>query len=196
MLFPSGYQANLGLLGALVGRGDAVISDRDNHASLIDAARLSRARVHVHEHCDLDDLERALRDSAGARRRLVLTEGVFSMAGDAAPLEAIDELCREYDAWWVVDEAHSVGVLGDNGAGACANLAADGGHRLLARVVTGGKALGVAGAFVVGSETLRAQLIHRARSFLFTTAPSPALAGALLAAIARCRDGSARSRPR
>jgi len=190
LLFPSGYQANLGLVGAVVGRGDAVISDRDNHASLIDAARLSRARVHVHEHGDLEDLERVLRACSGARRRLVLTEGVFSMAGDKAPLREIDALCREYDAWLVVDEAHSVGVLGRDGSGAWSELAIDSGHRLLARVVTGGKALGVAGAFVVGSSTLRAQLIHRARSFLFTTAPPPALAGGLLAAISRCRQAA------
>lgn len=193
LLFPSGYQANLGLVGSVVGRGDAVISDRDNHASLIDAARLSRARVHVHDHCDLRGIERALRQSAGARRRLVLTEGVFSMAGDAAPLQAIDELCREHDAWLIVDEAHSVGVLGPKGAGAWSDLAIDEGHRLLARLVTGGKSLGVAGAFVVGSVTLREQLIHRARSFLFTTAPPPALAGALLAAIAQC-TGASRAR--
>lgn len=191
LLFPSGYQANVGLVGALVGRGDAVISDRDNHASLIDAARLSRARIHVHEHCDLSDLERALRVSAGARRRLVLTEGIFSMAGDAAPLAEIDELCRKHDAWLVVDEAHSVGLLGEHGAGAWAKAAIRGEHRLLARVVTGGKALGVAGAFVAGSATLREQLIHRARSFLFTTAPQPALAGALIAAIARCQEADA-----
>ncbi|MFT4516030.1 MAG: 8-amino-7-oxononanoate synthase [Planctomycetota bacterium] len=191
LLFPSGYQANIGLVGALVGRGDAVISDRDNHASLIDAARLSRARILVHDHLDLAGLERALRAASSTRRRLVLTEGVFSMTGDAAPLLAIDALCREYDAWLVIDEAHSVGLLGPSGAGAWAREvhAAGGadGHRLCARVVTGGKALGVAGAFVVGSSTLREQLIHKARSFLFTTASPPALAGGLLAAVECCR---------
>lgn len=187
LLFSSGYQANVGLVGALVGRGDAVISDRDNHASLIDGARLSRARVLVHEHCDLADLERALRRAAGARRRLVLTEGVFSMAGDRAPLAEIDALCRRYDAWLVVDEAHSVGLLGPEGAGAWGDAAVEGEHRLCARLVTGGKSLGVAGAFVVGSSVLRAHLVHAARSFLFTTAPPPPVAGALLAAIARCR---------
>lgn len=191
LLFPSGYQANVGLIGALVGRGDAVISDRDNHASLVDAARLSRARIFVHDHLDLVDLERALQAASSARRRLVLTEGVYSMAGDAAPLLAIDALCRRYDAWLVVDEAHSVGVLGPRGAGAwardVATLSDADGHRVCARVVTGGKALGVAGALVVGSATLREQLIHKARSFLFTTAPPPALAGGLSAAVARCQ---------
>jgi 8-amino-7-oxononanoate synthase len=191
LLFPSGYQANVGLIGALVGRGDAVISDRDNHASLIDAARLSRARILVHHHLDLADLERALRAASSARRRLVLTEGVFSMAGDAAPLLAIDALCRRYDAWLVVDEAHSIGLLGPSGAGAWAREVREAGgvdgHRLCARIVTGGKALGVAGAFVIGSSTLREQLIHKARSFLFTTASPPALAGGLLAAVERCQ---------
>lgn len=191
LLFPSGYQANVGLVAAMVGRGDAVISDRDNHASLIDAARLSRAQIYVHGHCDLADLERALRAAAGARRRLVLTEGVFSMSGDAAPLAEIDELCRRYDAWLIVDEAHSVGVLGEKGRGAWDLASVGSGDRLLARVVTGGKALGVAGAFVAASTTVREQLIHRARSFLFTTAPPPALAGGLLAAIARCQDADA-----
>ena len=188
LLFPSGYQANLGLVGALVGRGDAVVSDRDNHASLIDAARLSRARTLVHAHNDLDDLERALRSAAGARRRLVLTEGVFSMGGDTAPLAAIEELCRRYDAWMVVDEAHSAGLLGPDGAGAWASVSNNvTDSRVCARIVTGGKALGVAGAFVVGSDSLRQVLIHKARSFLFTTAPPPALAAGLLAAIACCR---------
>ena len=189
LLFPSGYQANVGLVGALVGRGDAVLSDRDNHASLIDGARLSRARVLVHEHCDLGDLERALRAASGARRRLVLTEGVFSMGGDRAPLREIDELCRRYDAWLVVDEAHAAGLLGPRGAGAWADADVDGAHRLCARVVTGGKSLGVSGAFVASSATMRAHLIHAARSFLFSTAPPPPVAGALLAAIDACSRG-------
>ena len=188
LLFPSGYQANIGLVGALVGRGDAILSDRDNHASLIDGARLSRARVIVHDHCDLGDLERALKSAAGARRRLVLTEGVFSMRGDRAPLAEIDQLCRRYDAWLVVDEAHAAGLLGPRGAGAWAEAGVEGEHRLCARLVTCGKSLGVAGAFVAGSEVLRRHLIHAARSFLFTTAPPPPIAGALLAAIERCQN--------
>jgi len=192
LLFASGFQANVGLVGALVGRGDAVVSDRANHASLIDGARLSRAEILVHEHCDLADLERALRSAASARRRLVLTEGVFSMTGDAAPLVEIDALCRRYDAWLVVDEAHAAGLLGPEGAGAWAAAGARGDHRLCARVVTGSKSLGVAGAFVVGSARMRAHLIHTARSFLFSTAPPPPLAGALIAAVARCRGADDR----
>ena len=187
LLFPSGYQANLGVIGALAGRGDALFSDRLNHASLIDAARLSRARVFVHAHLDLAELERQLGRARTARRRFVLTEGIFSMDGDAAPLAELAELCRRHDAHLIVDEAHSAGVVGPAGAGAWAALGGRDGAHLAARVVTGGKALGLGGALVVGSRALREQLLNRARSFLFTTAPPPAVAGGLLAAVAACR---------
>lgn len=186
LLFPSGYQANVGLMGALVGPDDAIVSDRDIHASSIDGARLSRARVFVHAHGDLADLERQLQRAQGARRVLVLTEGLFSMGGDRVPLAAIDALCATYGAWLVVDEAHSIGLLGPEGAGAWADVSSGPG-RVVARIVTGGKALGVGGAFVVGSNALRAHLVNHARSFLFTTAPPPALAAGLLAAVERCR---------
>jgi len=186
LLFPSGYQANVGLIGALVGPGDAIVSDRDIHASSIDGARLSRARVFVHAHGDLADLEQQLRRAQGARRVLVSTEGLFSMGGDRVPLAAIDALCAQYGAWLVVDEAHSIGLLGPDGAGAWADEARGVG-RVVARIVTGGKALGVGGAFVVGSKALRAHLVNHARSFLFTTAPPPAVAAGLLAAVERCR---------
>jgi 8-amino-7-oxononanoate synthase len=187
LLFPSGYQANLGLLGALVGRGDVLFSDRLNHASLVDGARLSRARVLVHAHGDLAELERQLARARGARRRLVVSESVFSMDGDVARLAELDELCARHEAWLVVDEAHALGVLGPQGAGAWAALGRGEPTRLVARMVTGGKALGVAGAFVVGSRILREQLVNRARALLFTTAPPPAVAGALLAAIELAR---------
>lgn len=190
LLFPSGYQANVGLLGALVGRGDAIVSDREIHASSIDGARLSRAQVFVHEHLDLADLDRQLQRARGCRRVLVLTEALFSMGGDAAPLAAIDALCERYGAWLVVDEAHSAGLLGPHGAGGWAAIGRASG-RCVARLVTGGKALGVGGAFVVGSKALRAHLINHARSFLFTTAPPPALAAGLLAAVERCRVADA-----
>jgi 8-amino-7-oxononanoate synthase len=189
LLFPSGYQANIGLLAAIAGHGDVVLSDRDNHASWIDGARLSRARVLVHDHLDLAAIERELRATAGARRRLVVTEGVFSMRGDLAPLAAIAELCCRHDAGLVVDEAHAIGLLGVEGAGAWAAAAVPVAHRhcLVARIVTGGKALGVGGAFVVGSRVLRAHLVNHARSFLFTTAPPPAVAAGLWRAVGVCR---------
>ncbi|MEM7248006.1 MAG: dethiobiotin synthase [Acidobacteriota bacterium] len=184
LLFPSGYQANVGVVGALAGRGDVVVSDRLVHASLIDAARLSRARVLVHDHLDLEHLERRLRQAEGARRRLVLTEGVFSMDGDLAPLRELHSLCVQHDAWLIVDEAHAVGVLGPGGAGAWSALGSGANSsRLAARVVTGGKALGVAGALVVGDASLRDLLLHRARSFVFTTAPPPSVAAGLVAAM-------------
>ena len=191
LLFPSGYQANIGLIGALAGRGDALFSDAANHASLIDGARLSGARVFVHAHLDLEELERLLERAREARRRIVLTEGVFSMDGDAAALAELDELCARHDAWLVVDEAHAAGLLGPQGAGAWAALERSGPARLAARVVTGGKALGAGGAFVAGSARLVQTLVNRARSFVFTTAPPPALAGALLAAIEECRRADA-----
>jgi len=188
LLFPSGWMANAGLVGALARRGDVVLADALIHASSVDAARLSRARVLVHGHLDLDELEGHLRRARGARRRLVLTEGVFSMDGDRAPLAALHELCARHDAWLVVDEAHSAGLLGPEGRGAwaAAGLAPDA-PALVARLATGGKALGVGGALVAGSRALVELLANRARSFVFTTAPSPAVAGALAAAIERCR---------
>jgi 8-amino-7-oxononanoate synthase len=189
LLFPSGYQANLGLVGALAGRGDLLVSDAENHASLIDAARLSRARVEVALHMDVADVERRLARGRCARRRLVLVESVFSMSGERAPLAELAALCARHDAWLVVDEAHAAGLLGPSGAGAWAalDLAGTSAERLVARIVTGGKALGVGGAFVVGSRALVDTLLQRARSFLFTTAPPPALAAALARAIEVCQ---------
>jgi 8-amino-7-oxononanoate synthase len=192
LLFPTAFQANLGLIGALVGPGGVVCSDELNHASLIDGVRLSRAEVRVFPHCDLGALERELAAAQGARRRLVVTEGVFSMDGDIPPLRAMHELCAKYDAWLVVDEAHSVGLVGPQGAGAWAEAAQDGlgQDRLAARVVACGKALGASGGIVVGSRALREQLVNRARSFIFTTGAAPAVAGSICAAIeiARAAD--------
>lgn len=190
LLFPTAFQANLGLIGALVGPGDVVCSDQLNHASLIDGARLSRAEVSIIPHCDLDALQRELAAAQGARRRLVVTEGVFSMDGDIPPLRAMHELCAKYDAWLIVDEAHSVGVVGPHGAGAWARAAMDGRgeDRLAARVVACGKALGAAGGIVVGSRALCEQLVNCARSFIFTTGAAPAISGAISAAIDLARD--------
>jgi 8-amino-7-oxononanoate synthase len=191
LLFPTGYQANLGVVTTLAAEGDAICSDSRNHASLIDACRLSRARTRVFQHADPESLARALAQCAGARRRFILVEGVDSMEGDLAPLKEYEALAREHDAWIIVDEAHAVGVVGPGGAGAwrAAGLSDE---RLAARVVTGGKALGVGGALVVCSDALRQELCERARSFVFTTGTPPATSGALLAAVskARCADGA------
>ena len=186
LLFPTGYQANLGVVTTLAGEGDAICSDSRNHASLIDACRLSRARTLIFEHADPASLREALEQSRGARRRIILVEGIDSMEGDLPPLKEYEALAREYDAWLVVDEAHAVGVVGPAGAGAwrAAGLSDE---RLAARIITGGKALGVGGALVVGSVTLRRELTERARAFVFTTGTPPATAGALLAAIEAAR---------
>ena len=185
LLFPSGYQANLGVVSSLASRGDVVFSDALNHASLIDAARLSRAAVRIFEHNDLEHLATLLARSASARRRIVLTEGIFSMDGDLAPIAEIDEICSRYDASLIVDEAHSAGVVGPNGRGACALAEAQGAdlERVTARILTGGKSLGASGAFVLGGSALTDHLLNRARSFVFTTAASPAVSGALACAI-------------
>lgn len=189
LLFPSGWQANVGLLGTLAGVGDAIFSDERNHASIIDAARLSRARLFVYRHLDLELLEAHLVLARGAANRIVVTESVFGMDGDGAPLHALHELCVRHDAFLVIDEAHATGLIGPRLAGGWDAIDTDGAiarstkSRLAARLVTGGKALGVSGAFVVGSRALRDHVANRARSFVFTTAVSPAVSGALCAAI-------------
>src|SRR5690606_15303588 len=162
LLFGSGWQANVGTIPALVGPGDLIVSDARNHASIIDGARLSRARVVVVPHADPVAVEEALR--APARRRLVVTDALFSMDGDLAPLRALRAICDRHGAILYVDEAHAVGVLGPGGAGACAaaGIEAD------VTVGTLGKALGCAGAWVAGSAALRAWLLQRCRSFVYT----------------------------
>lgn len=191
LLFASGYQANVGLLGAVAGSQDAIFSDAENHASIIDGCRLSRATVEVFAHNDLDELAGRLQRHRERRRRVVVTEGVFSMSGDRAPIERLLRACAQADAWLIVDEAHAIGLLGPEGAGTVADaLARDPSlcsASLLARVITGGKALGVAGAIVVGPSGLRETLLNRARSQVFSTAAAPAAAGAFLAAIERVR---------
>ena len=191
LFFPSGYQANLGLLTALAGPGDALLSDELNHSSLIDGARLSRARVRTFRHKDVEELDRLLEGAAAARRRLVVTESVFSMDGDLAPLEKMHELCEARDAWLVVDEAHAAGLLGPEGSGAWGALGRprDSAPRLAARVITGGKALGVCGAVVCGSRALREHLLNRARQLMYTTASSPAVVAAFSASIELLRGG-------
>jgi 8-amino-7-oxononanoate synthase len=186
LLFPSGWHANLGLLGALLRPGDVVLSDELNHASLVDGLRLARARALVYRHADAADLERRLAALGRGGAALVVTESVFSMDGDLAPLGAIADACARWGAALVVDEAHAIGLLGPAGAGAWAALGPQRARDpvLAARVVTGGKALGAGGGLVVGSAAVREAAIDRARSFAFTTAAPPAVVGALGAGIA------------
>ena len=180
LLFTSGYHANLGVISSLVGDGDAVFSDALNHASLIDGCRLSRAAVCVYPHADVVLLEERLR-ATPARRRLIVTDSVFSMDGDAAPLETICDLAERYDAMVMVDEAHAMGVLGPRGAGLVDALGL--GDRVTVQMGTLGKALGTFGAYVAGSRALVDFLLNRARTFIFTTALPPPVVAAAVAAL-------------
>jgi len=179
LLFNSGYQANLGLLSALVADGDAVFSDELNHASIVDGCRLTRARRHVYRHLDLDQLDQLLRES-DARRKLIVTESLFSMDGDAAPLGRLADLAERHGALLMVDEAHATGVFGE-GAGLCRELGVA--SRVHIQMGTLGKALGAFGAYVAGERRLIQFLLNRARSYVFTTALPPASCGAALAAL-------------
>ncbi len=181
LVFNSGFQANTGLLSTLVGEGDLIFSDDLNHASLIDGCRLSRAKTVVYPHCDLSRLEDELENAPPKGKRLIVTETLFSMDGDEAPLAEIVELAEKYNAMIMVDEAHATGVFGPNGAGIVAKLGL--GERVLVQMGTLGKALGGFGAYVAGSQALRDLLINRCRSFIFTTSLPPAVLATAIAAI-------------
>ncbi|MGH8933044.1 MAG: aminotransferase class I/II-fold pyridoxal phosphate-dependent enzyme, partial [Egibacteraceae bacterium] len=181
VVFSSGYLANVGTVPALVGHGDLVCSDALNHASIVDACRLSRAEVRVYPHRDLDALDRLLGAST-ARRRLIVTDGVFSMDGDAADLLAMCEVAESHGAMVMVDDAHGCGVLGPDGRGTAALHGCE--DRVHVRVGTLSKAFGAAGGYVAGPADLCDWLRNRARSFVFDTAPVPAAVGAALKAIA------------
>jgi 8-amino-7-oxononanoate synthase len=185
LLFASGWSANAGAIPALAGTGDAIYSDALNHASLIDGARLSRATVRIFPHRDVDALDEMLRADAGRfRRRWLVVEGVYSMDGDLFPLDALVRLARTHDAFTYVDDAHATGVLGPDGRGSAAHW----GVTVDVTLGTLGKALGGSGAFVAGSAALCDLLLHRARSFVFTTGTPPALAAAALRALAIAHD--------
>lgn len=182
LTFANGYAANTGAIPALVGRGDVIFADELNHASLIDGCRLSRADVHVYPHAEVGRLGALVREHRQtARRALIVTDGMFSMDGDLAPLNEIVALANEHDAWTYVDDAHAIGVLGENGRGSAELLGVDGEVDVL--VGTLGKAFGAAGAFVAGTGVLRQWLLNRARSFVFSTGPMPMQAAAARAAL-------------
>ncbi|MBC8007030.1 MAG: 8-amino-7-oxononanoate synthase [Prolixibacteraceae bacterium] len=180
LLFSSGYLANIAVVTVLAGRSSDVIADRLNHASLNDAMILSRARCRRYAHCDLAALESYLAHSDAADK-VVITDAVFSMDGDIAPLADIARLCARYAAWLVVDDAHGFGVLGKSGCGALSHFGLESAH--IAYVGTLGKAAGVSGAFVAGSEQLIELLIQRARTYIYTTASPPSLAAALMKSV-------------
>jgi 8-amino-7-oxononanoate synthase len=194
LLFPSGYAANVGTICALVGKGDAIYSDELNHASIIDGCRLSGAAVHVYPHQffpatrngDLETLEAMLQEGQHYRRRLIVTDAIFSMHGTYAPLMGLEYLANKSNAILMVDEAHSTGVIGDGGAGLCE--AAAGGDRADVRVGTLSKALGSHGGFVAGSQRLIDWLANRARPYVFSTAAPAAVCAAALAALEIVRN--------
>jgi glycine C-acetyltransferase len=181
LLFNSGYAANTGIVSALVGRGDAIFSDRLNHASIVDGALLSRADFHRYPHRDMAALERLLRDKGGNGRRLIVTDGVFSMDGDIAPLQDLVRLAKQYGALLMVDDAHGTGVLGATGRGSGELLGVMDGIDI--HMGTLGKGLGSFGAYAAASATICEYLVNKARSFIFSTSLPPAVLAASIAAI-------------
>jgi glycine C-acetyltransferase len=180
VVFQSGFAANAGTVSALLGKGDLILSDELNHASIIDGARLSRADIKVFPHRDVGALERLLDETREVKRRLVITDGVFSMDGDIAPLPQIAALARAHGAIMMIDDAHSSGVLGRAGRGTVDHFDVHG--QVDVQVGTLSKAIGVLGGYVCGSKSLIDYLYHRARPFLFSTSHPPAVAAACLIA--------------
>ncbi|MCW9024821.1 MAG: 8-amino-7-oxononanoate synthase [Gammaproteobacteria bacterium] len=181
LLFSTGYMANLGVVSTLVGRSDAVFEDRLNHASLIDAGILSRAKLQRYAHNDVNALQQLL-ISSQAKEKLIVTDGIFSMDGDVAPVSDLSRLAQKYDALLMVDDAHGIGVLGQRGAGLLEqeNLNS---QQVPILMGTLGKALGTSGAFVAGDDVLIESLINNARSYIYTTATPPAIAAATLTSL-------------
>ena len=181
LVFNTGYMANLGVLATVVGSEDVIISDKLNHASIIDGCRLSKAKFLVYKHGNLARLENILKRSSKYRRRLIVTDGVFSMDGDLAPLPEIVELAEKYQALVMVDDAHGTGVLGSKGAGTIEHFGLEG--KIDIQVGTLSKALAAEGGFVAGSKNLIDLLRNKARSFIYSTALAPATIAASLASL-------------
>ncbi|MGI5853907.1 MAG: glycine C-acetyltransferase [Bacillota bacterium] len=182
LVLQSGFTANMGVIPQVVDEGDLIISDQLNHASIIDGVRLSKAARAVYAHADVNDLERVLKEKASQYRRiLIITDGVFSMDGDIAPLPDIVTAAEKYNAIVMIDDAHASGVLGRNGRGTVDHFNLHG--RVHIQVGTLSKAIGVLGGYIAGPESLRDLLIHRSRPFLFSTSHPPAVTAACIAAI-------------
>lgn len=181
LIFNSGYTANLGIIPALAGRGDIIISDKINHASIIDGIRLSGAEFLRYKHTDMVDLERCLKKSESYRRKLIITDSVFSMDGDLAPLPVIVELKEKYGAVLMIDEAHGSGIFGENGRGLAEFYEVT--DRVEINMGTLGKAFGCSGAYVAGRKVLIDYLRNKARSFIFTTGLPPSILASVQAAL-------------
>ncbi len=186
LYFNSGYQANIGLLTAFLEADDVVFSDEFNHASLIDGIRLSKARRVVVKHCDVSEIAKLLRETETDGQKFLISESLFSMDGDFAPLEKYAEICRATGANLIIDEAHAVGVFGASSSGLIEHFGIE--CEVFLSINTAGKALGAAGAFVAGDNFAIEYLIQKARSFIFSTAPPPAIADALSASIKIVRE--------
>ena len=186
LVFGSGYLANIGLIPALARSGDTILADRLCHASLIDGCRLSGAAVRVFRHNDMGQLQTLLSKRSARTRTLIVTEGIFSMDGDAAPLPELARLAERYEAGLLVDDAHGTGVMGQQGRGTMEHFGLGG--RIPFHMGTLGKAFGCSGAYVVGSADLIEYLLNAARSFIYSTAPPPSTAAAARAALAVARS--------
>ncbi len=191
LVFSSGMSMNMGVVAALVGADDLVLSDRLNHASLIDGCRLSGAHKRIFAHNDPDDARKILQaERARYKRCLIVTESVFSMDGDQAPLDALQQLCEQFDAGLLVDEAHACGVYGEHGAGM--SEVTGSGKRWLGKLGTLGKALGTSGGYVAGSRDLINYLVNRCRTYIFSTAIAPPVVAATAASVSLVPELGAR----
>jgi len=181
IIFNTGYMANIGVIDSIIDENDAIFSDELNHASIVDGCRITKAKKYIYNHCDLNHLEDLLKKEKLAKKKLIITDTVFSMDGDIAPLKDINFLAKKYGAFLMTDDAHATGVLGENGGGGGEYFGLQ--EEIDIQMGTFGKALGTFGAYIAGRKELIEFLINKARPFIYTTAMPPGIIGATLRAI-------------